>query len=163
MAPVDLHELKDDDRFLKAVHSKFGDPAVTNKGQNPTKVVASVVKLGKLGDGVIVTQLGGMSVCTAMGNCGIYVMYSHLGRIVTMQLADGWTYAVVPGAKGIPDIVVEQSTSVSTGIAIRYHYKSGKYQATGCDAVTLKNDEVHPMAAILDTDKVDVKPCPAGS
>jgi len=159
--PKDTHELAKHERLLKAIYSKLGDPSVTSKERDRTTVVATYVKLGKLGDAAIVTRLGGLSVCTPSGNCEIYVFYDHMGRIIVNQLSDGWAYAIVQAGK-IPDIVVEANTTENSGVARRFSFVKNRFEQWGCDEVTLKKDDVaNRHAAILDPEQVDVKACAA--
>ena len=147
-----------------------GDPGVQN-GLSPVlktaiqkefqctqceTVGAKQVDLGHLGPAAIAFIYDDNN-CGPTGNCDFYLFYKAETGIRSIQIDNGWTYAIVKSKTDVPDLVFMANTSRSSGWVQRYSFVHGAFVLSGCDSVEL-NDSIE-SAYILNPKQVTIGLC----
>jgi hypothetical protein len=119
-------------------------------------VGARQVDLGRLGPAAI-AWMGDENNCGVTGNCGFYLFYKDETGIRSIQIDDGWTYAIMKSSTDVPDLVFMANMSYRSGGVRRYSFVRGAFVQTGCDYVEL-NESVE-SAYILNPEQVTISRC----
>jgi hypothetical protein len=135
--------------LLKAIQKEFQCARCETIG-------ARQVNLGRLGLAAIAWD-GGEGQCGATGNCDFYLFYKDTTGIRSIQIDNGWTYAIVKSGTDVPDIVFMANMSGRSGWVQRYSFVHGAFVLSGCDSVEL-NESIE-SAYILTPKQVTIKPC----
>ena len=147
-----------------------GDPGVQN-GLSPVlktaiqkefqctqceTVGAKQVDLGHLGPAAIAFIYDDNN-CGPTGNCDFYLFYKAETGIRSIQIDNGWTYAIVKSKTDVPDLVFMANTSRSSVWVKIYSFVHGAFVLSGCDSVEL-NDSIE-SAYILNPKQVTIGLC----
>ncbi len=112
-----------------------------------SEIEATRVKLGTLGDGVVVSFGNRAPPCGATGNCPMALFTRGQKGYRLRIMSGGWGYAVLPSSGPVPDIAFYSNVSVGESIAASYQYDQGKFvQAPQVDC-TGKNESDPTCAA----------------
>ncbi|HEY6375034.1 MAG TPA: hypothetical protein VIX90_05865 [Edaphobacter sp.] len=117
--------------LLKAIQKEFQCARCETIG-------ARQVNLGRLGPAAIVWD-GGEGQCGATGNCDFYLLYRDETGIRSIQINNGWNYAIVKSRTDVPDIVFMANMYMThrSGWVQRYSFVHGAFVLSGCDFVDL--------------------------
>lgn len=119
-------------------------------------VGARHVNLGRLGPAAI-AWMSDENNCGVTGNCDFYLFYKDETGIRSIQIDNGWTYAIVKSGTDVPDILFMANMSSRSGWVQRHSFVHGAFVLSGCDSV--ERNEVIESAYILNKKQVTISRC----
>jgi len=111
-----------------------------------SRIEATRVNLGPLGEGMVVSFGNSSPPCGASGNCPMTLIVHGAQGYRLAFMSDGWGYALLPSGGPVPDIAFYSHMSASESDAQVLHYAHGQFGATSSAACTAGNSS-NPICA----------------